>query len=211
MGPHSATRPTAPRRNTTARNATREKILRAAERLFAREGEGRVTLRQIARAAGQGNVAAVQYHFGGKDALLAEIIERHQAEIDAARRVLLDSDEEQGRSHDLTALLRVLVAPLAAQLDTPSGRAYLQIQAQRSTPDALHPATRLMATRIARALEHLPEDPVRDRLVALLLFHALADRAQQEEARTRPAASRDRFVRTLSAALEGLYRGSGAR
>jgi AcrR family transcriptional regulator len=155
-----ASRATAPRRNGTARNATREKILRAAERLFAREGEDRVTLRQIARAADQGNVAAVQYHFGGKDALLAEIVERHQAEIDAARRLLLDSDEEEGRSHDLSALLHVLVAPLAAQLDTPSGRAYLQIQARRSTSDTLHPA---IAWWPSCSFTHSPIEPSRKR------------------------------------------------
>jgi AcrR family transcriptional regulator len=185
---------------------TREKIQRVAERLFAVEGFDRVTLRQIARAAGQRNVAAVQYHFGGKEALLAEIITRHQTEIDAARRDLLDEDEEQGRERDLDALLRVLVEPLAAKLDVPSGRAYLQIQAQRITPDALLPATRVMATRISRALEPVRPDATSQRLVTLLLFHSLADRARQEETDREPSVDRAAFVRKLTRALRALYR-----
>lgn len=189
--------------------ATREKILRSAEALFAREGVDRVTLRQIGRAATQRNVAAVQYHFGGKDELLQQILDRHLREIDDRRRELLDAQENAGQQDDLQALLGVLVGPLVEKLDDPSGRAYLQIQAQQPSPGGeMRPATRVMTSRIQRALAHDAPDPLRDRLVVLLLFNALADRARQEETGEASRRNRKRFAESLSRAILGIY---GAR
>ena len=185
---------------------TREKILRSAETLFAGKGIDRVTLRQIARDAQQRNVAAVQYHFGGKDALLSEILSRHLEAIDDRRRALLDAQEDTGTQEDLGALLDVLIIPLAEKLDDASGRAYLQIQASRpTTGEALRPATRVMRKRIQRALGDRAPDPMRDRFAVLLLFNALADRARQEEAGEASRRSRKRFVAGLSDAIRGIY------
>ena len=51
---------------------TRTAILEAAERLYADRGFADVTLRDIVAAAGV-NLAAVNYHFGSKDELIAEL------------------------------------------------------------------------------------------------------------------------------------------
>jgi hypothetical protein len=45
---------------------TRRRIIDVAERLFADRGIDGVPLKQIATAAGQANVNAIQYHFGSK-------------------------------------------------------------------------------------------------------------------------------------------------
>ena len=50
--------------------ATREKIISAAEQLFAEIGFDAVSLRQIAAVAGQRNTNVVRYHFGNKEGLL---------------------------------------------------------------------------------------------------------------------------------------------
>lgn len=60
---------------------TRERLLRAAERLFAERGFNDVTVREICAAA-QANVAAVNYHFGDKLGLYRQVL--HVA-IDAIR------------------------------------------------------------------------------------------------------------------------------
>jgi AcrR family transcriptional regulator len=60
---------------------TRERLLKAAERLFADRGFKKVTVREICRAA-RANVAAVNYHFGDKLGLYREVM---QAAIDAMR------------------------------------------------------------------------------------------------------------------------------
>lgn len=51
---------------------TRNRILRAAETLFIDQGFEATTLRQITSKAGV-NLAAVNYHFGSKDALIEEV------------------------------------------------------------------------------------------------------------------------------------------
>jgi AcrR family transcriptional regulator len=56
--------------------ATREKLLRAAEHLFARRGLD-VPIREIHAFAGQRNASAIQYHFGGKQELLDALVERY--------------------------------------------------------------------------------------------------------------------------------------
>ena len=52
---------------------TRERLLKAAERLFAERGFKNVTVRDICRAA-RANVAAVNYYFGDKQGLYREVL-----------------------------------------------------------------------------------------------------------------------------------------
>ena len=54
-------------------HATREKLLDVAEELFARHGLDAVSVRAILRAAGLRNQSALQYHFGGRENLIAAI------------------------------------------------------------------------------------------------------------------------------------------
>lgn len=192
---------------------TRARIIAAAERLFAEQGFDRVTLRQIARESGQGNVAAVQYHFGSKEGLLSAIVDRHRGEIDDRRRALLAAAEASDAEPDLEALVRILVEPLAGRLDDASGRAYLRIQAQGLTNDKMRPATRSLMRRIGEhigSIDHAPEAPESPhlaRFALLLLFHALADRAEAETAGRVRRSERDGFVRALTRSLERLLAG----
>jgi AcrR family transcriptional regulator len=186
---------------------TRAKILGVAERLFAAKGVDRVTLREIARHANQSNVAAVQYHFGTKAALLSELLDRHIEEIDAQRGEMLDALEASGQTQTIVALLQVLVEPLMTKLGTRSGRAYLQIQAQRIREGRMRPATRRVAAGIRRRVGFRAPDAARDRFAILLLFSALADRARQEETKSASSQNRDVFAAQLQRALLGLYAG----
>ncbi|GAA2592425.1 TetR family transcriptional regulator [Winogradskya consettensis] len=65
--------------------ATRQRILTAAERLFAENGISVVPLRDIGVAAGQRNHAAVQYHFGERDEVVKAIMEFRGAQSEASR------------------------------------------------------------------------------------------------------------------------------
>jgi AcrR family transcriptional regulator len=56
---------------------TRERLLDAAQHLFARRGVDAVPIRQINELAGQRNASALHYHFGSCQALLVAIVERH--------------------------------------------------------------------------------------------------------------------------------------
>jgi TetR/AcrR family transcriptional regulator, regulator of cefoperazone and chloramphenicol sensitivity len=52
---------------------TRERLIDVSARLFAERGFSKVTVREICQRA-HANVAAVNYHFGGKDGLYQEIV-----------------------------------------------------------------------------------------------------------------------------------------
>lgn len=54
--------------------STRERIKRAARRLFALNGVDAVAVRDIISAAGQKNVSALNYYFGSKEGLLERLI-----------------------------------------------------------------------------------------------------------------------------------------
>ena len=71
---------------------TKEKLLDAAERLFADGGFHRTSLREITAAAGV-NLASVNYHFGSKDQLIQAIFTRRLGPINEARLAALDQLE----------------------------------------------------------------------------------------------------------------------
>ena len=95
--------------------ATREVILTTAERLFAEHGVYAVSNRQISDAAGQGNTAAVGYHFGTKTDLVRAIIRKHSARIDLLRARMVA--EAEGSS-DVRAWIGCLVRPNMEHLAT---------------------------------------------------------------------------------------------
>ena len=100
------------RRTLAVSDDTRESILDAAERLFARDGYAGATLRAITRAAGA-NLAAVQYHFGGKEALYREVFVRRIRPMNLARAAALDAVESRraGDAVPLRTLLEILFRP----------------------------------------------------------------------------------------------------
>lgn len=109
---------------------TRNELMRAAERLFAERGIDGVSLREINRAAGQGNSTALQYHFENRNGLLRAIVEKHRADTEPRRHALLDQYEADG-ANDIRLLSAALVLPLAAKLsDRDGGREYLQINCE---------------------------------------------------------------------------------
>ncbi|WP_176489032.1 TetR/AcrR family transcriptional regulator [Rhizorhabdus dicambivorans] len=67
---------------------TRERLLDAAERLFADHGYDGTSLRDIADLAGQ-NMALSTYHFGTKLRLFEEVVRRRAVELEAARLAAL--------------------------------------------------------------------------------------------------------------------------
>jgi len=91
---------------------TKDRILDVAEALFADHGFAATSLRDITHDAGV-NIAAVNYHFGSKDSLLAAVLERRIGPVNRQRLIMLDEAEaaagEAGATID--ALARALLSP----------------------------------------------------------------------------------------------------
>ena len=90
---------------------TRSAVLAAAERLYADRGFGEVTLRDIVAEANV-NLAAVNYHFGSKDELIAELFVTRGLATNRERLLELKAAEEKGGGRaSIDAIFRALVGP----------------------------------------------------------------------------------------------------
>ena len=69
---------------------TKQRILSAAEHHFARDGYHATSLRSITATA-KVNLAAVNYHFGSKEALLEAVIERRLSPLNESRLAQLET------------------------------------------------------------------------------------------------------------------------
>ena len=109
---------------------TRTALLDAALGLFAEQGVEQPSMREITRAAGQRNTNALQYHYGDREGLLRDLLDRHGAAVDQCRDALLD--DVLGESEPtLRELATALAEPLAALLKPAGGgREYLQLTAE---------------------------------------------------------------------------------
>src|SRR2546423_128632 len=99
------------RTHDMASDHTRTAILSAAERLYADRGFGDVTLRDIVAAADV-NLAAVNYHFGSKDELIAELFVTRSLATNRERlNELKEAEQTGGGCASIDAILRALVGP----------------------------------------------------------------------------------------------------
>ncbi len=130
----------APRRRAGPNGATHDHLLTVAGEVFAETGYKAATIRDICRRAGA-NVAAIHYHFGGKEPLYAEVLS--QGFRTALRHFPADGGVPKG-------------APAAERL-----RGFIESFLRRifaSGPDSLH--VRMLAR------EMIEPTPVLDTLVA---------------------------------------------
>ncbi|WP_184584309.1 TetR/AcrR family transcriptional regulator [uncultured Sulfitobacter sp.] len=107
-----------------------ERLKGEAQRLFANRGIDGVTVRDIAKAAGQKNPAAVGYHFGSKEALIRELIVDGAKIIDARRNAQLDALEADGGPTRISQIVDILVYPsvnLAADGETDTYNRFLHM------------------------------------------------------------------------------------
>ena len=74
---------------------TRERLLDVAERLFAEHGFDAVSLRAITTDAGA-NLAAVNYYFGSKEALIEAVVARLVEPVNRKRIEILDGIRQKG-------------------------------------------------------------------------------------------------------------------
>jgi len=96
---------------------TRQRLLGAAQQLFAEQGFDRVSVRDITDRAGA-NVAAVNYHFRSREGLVEEVIERYIKPINDERLERLDKLERRfgGRAAPLEEILDAFVRPFVTQV-----------------------------------------------------------------------------------------------
>jgi AcrR family transcriptional regulator len=174
---------------TSLLDSTKDRILAAAEELFARTGVARTSLRAITALA-RVNLAAVNYHFGSKDGLVEEVYRRRLEPLNRARLANLDRLEKRARKPSLEAILEAFMTPVASLARDPAqggptvmrllGQTHAEAEAPfkawfageyRRVLERYHAA-------LCRALPGLPPEDVRWRLQFLVgaLTYPVAER-----------------------------------
>ncbi|WP_443078829.1 TetR/AcrR family transcriptional regulator [Streptomyces sp. NBC_01497] len=171
-------------------------MLTVAERLFAEHGVFAVSNRRISEAAGQGNNAAVGYHFGTKTDLLRAIVRKHGERIDALREDML---ARTGGSDSVRDWVACLVRPGAehlAELGSPTW--YARFGAQLMTDpvlrelmidEAFGPSIQRTLDGLNRCLPDLPPAVRMERadMARHLMVHTIAERERALAEGTRTA------------------------
>jgi AcrR family transcriptional regulator len=133
---------------------TRERLLDAAERLFAEKGFAATSVRDITAAAAS-NIAAVNYHFGGKYNLYNEVFRRRMAAIREQRIASIRQSTGEGGTLEvvLQAFATAFLQPL---VDRGSGRLLLEL-ISREMLDPQLPRELFLAEVVAPIQEVLVE------------------------------------------------------
>ncbi|WP_405494705.1 helix-turn-helix domain-containing protein [Streptomyces sp. NBC_00096] len=96
-GPRRVGRPRADQQRSESGRPPREELLYAAAELFTVKGYAATTTRAVAERAGM-RQATMYHYFGGKEELLAELLESTVApSLELARRLVLEADRPAGR------------------------------------------------------------------------------------------------------------------
>jgi AcrR family transcriptional regulator len=166
--------------------STRQRILGAAEELFAERGFAGASLRQVTAAA-KVNLAAVNYHFGSKDNLIEEVFRRRLDEL-SHRRLDRLAEVNRGHAPTLDAVLEAFIMPaLELSLDHKGGSVFMRVLARafaehnsnlrKFLSDNYGHVLKEFAAAFARLLPHLDKDELYWRLDLAVgaLTYAMAD------------------------------------
>jgi len=112
-------------------SSTRERILTTAERLFAEGGVATTSLRSITSLA-RVNLAAVNYHFGSKQALIEAVYERRLGPLNRARLRNLDELESHAIPPSVAEVVGAFVEPIVdfSARDAKEGFLFMRLLAQ---------------------------------------------------------------------------------
>ncbi len=109
---------------------TKQRILDAAEKLFAKHGFDATSLRAIIASAGV-NLAAIHYHFRSKEGLIRAVIERRFAPLNDDRLKLLEQFEHEtrGDSPNVDRILEAFLSPMlrVGLADSEQGHLLMQL------------------------------------------------------------------------------------
>ena len=147
----------------------KDRILEVAERLFAEQGLDAVSLRSVTTEAGV-NVAAVNYYFGSKVALLQAMTQHFFRTVNEEQLRRLADIEAKTQAPSVQELLVAYAFPIFDVFDSPRGREWVQALMMIRTAAPSGSTSTVMEGEngtevtsryyeaLRRALPHLPPD-----------------------------------------------------
>jgi AcrR family transcriptional regulator len=152
-------------------NETQLRILDAAEELFMQHGFEGASMRMLTAKAGV-NLAAINYHFGSKDALIEAVFHRRLDTMNAERIAQLDRLEQEAAGVPLTAeaIIRAFIGASLRMIEDArgGGRNFIRLLGRAYTEPAkpiraligqmYGPAMERFKAAFVKALPELPRD-----------------------------------------------------
>ncbi len=163
------------RRHGPKGRESQDRLLHAAETLFADRGYEAVSVRDITGRAGS-NLSSVRYYFGSKAGLFDAVLRRRLEPINEARLTRLRATlRESGRKgSSVEAVLSALIEPLVDVIrQDPSAESWLRLAGRsriergrqwESTSDLHRTTFRAFVNAFARALPDLPRRVIAQRV-----------------------------------------------
>lgn len=202
--------------NASSNGDTKARLIRAGERLFARDGINGALVREINELAGQRNPSALHYHFGSRTGLVEAILLEHQLVVDVDVCARLDALEARGAPPTVREIVEASIRPLARELTTERGRDFLQIVPQmihrlsdnlrRGQMWPVTPQAKRVLALLEATMGELPDPVRRERLASftVVISSLFGDRAKHIEAQQETALDLDQFVDNLADVLVAL-------
>lgn len=207
--------------------ATRKRLKREAQRLFADRGVDGVSVRDIVAAAGLRNGASLHYYFGSKDKLIRDLIIDGANRSEAARCAALDALEAEGRPltvRDIVAMLvEVETRPQGSDEGGPTGFGHmrfvvaLQTNHRRLMDDALEGHENIGYRRcldhMRLTLPHIPAEILNQRFIFMYITLTTTLAAREAAFEADPAGGKlwssqealPNLISTLAAAIEAKW------
>lgn len=174
---------------------TRTRLLNAAARLFAERGFAKVTVRDICPRA-HANVAAVNYHFGGKTGLYREVLQAAIAVMQSTTAAAREAGENQSPEEQLRAYVHVFLQRAVGTGQDTWIHQLMMRELSDPTPaldvvidQVIRPRMAYLCTVVAKLLDCPPEDERVVRCAVSVHMQCLALMMNPTAVRTNPAFS----------------------
>ncbi len=167
--------------------STRERIVEAAEQLFAEQGFSATSLRNITAEAGV-NLAAVNYHFGSKDELIRNVFARRLGPLNDERLAALSRAQRDAgeREPEIEKIIEAFVGPALRMSRDPGGMRFIQLfgrtlsqrndDIHRMFTDQFRQVLHRFSEALGRALPELPGEEIFWRMMFMIgsMAHTMA-------------------------------------
>lgn len=170
---------------------TRQHLLEVAGRVFAEQGYTQAMSKEICERAGA-NIAAVNYHFGGKEGLYAAVLEQAHARLVSIDVVTKATQGDAAPAEKIRTLLTQVVGEIARRSDDAWELRVLSREVLSPTPmsermvsNQIQPKFRLVAKMIGDVLDVPPTHPAVSRCMISIIgpcaFLLLTDPRWQQQ------------------------------
>ena len=196
---------------------TRNKLMRAMEKLSAVKGSENVSVKELIEEAGQKNESVLQYHFGSKAGLLAAIHKARFTQTQVKRRKMLAECLAKNASPSVRDLCHLMVGPTFQLCKSDTGhRQWVEAWGAKNAA-LVHPSleeeaidegnsVQIIKSLFKSSLPHLDDTMFENRCLNVIRFSKLSMSNQAREKAGFSGRKAELFLSNLVDLLVGMFK-----